>query len=140
MITKFIIPHKKTQPNSNKQPPPPKTSQKNDMNVTGLTPTFFGSLLQGFGLGVGSSIGHKTVDIMLPNGASRLEPKVPTGCETPSAVSSCVPTETKIKCSDELQLHIDCLRNELNGFNDFQYCDQVMENYFECMNPKKKTW
>ena len=102
---------------------------------------FLGSVVQGFGLGMGSSLGHRATDAIF--GEKKTEPPPATvqlvsslpptgqiaklsttnskGCDAPDEFGS---------CEKLLQKYRDCMCGE------FFHCDNIYDEYFVCIQPK----
>ena len=105
-------------------------------------PGFLGSVIQGFGLGMGSSLGHRATDAIF--GEKKTEPPA----ASVQLVSSVPPTGQRAKlsttnfkddqrssekfgsCEKLLQKYRDCMCGE------FIHCDQIYDEYFVCIQPK----
>jgi len=87
-------------------------------------PGFLGSMVQGFGLGMGSSMGHRATDAIFGQSRSGEKKK-----EFPQEMG-CVqkPVES---CEKLLHKYRDCMCGE------FFHCDQIYDEYFVCIQHKK---
>ena len=111
-------------PISKYTPPPPASRHSSTLPppVTySMVPSIMGSMIQGFGFGAGSSIGHRAVDSVL--GTSHATPP-------PQVVSDKKPIETsQNKCDEYNKLHQECL-NKTEKYSD---CDNFFTNYIHCI-------
>lgn len=100
-------------------PPPPQPApilSKNKENVhLSTTPGFFGSLIQGFGLGMGSSLGHRTIDNVF-------------GSSTPDISLTKPSKNSDDKCSKLLELYDNCIKNQKED------CHNYYNHFIQCSN------
>jgi hypothetical protein len=103
-------------------PPPEKTKQYeiHPARPQNSSPGFLGSMVQGFGLGMGSSMGHRATDAMLG------EKKTEQLHTNPVVVCQGFPES----CDQLLQKYRDCMSS------DFLHCDQNYDEYLVCIQPK----
>jgi len=97
-------------------PPPqqrPILSKNTETVHLSTNPGFFGSLIQGYGLGMGSSLGHRTIDNVF-------------GSSTPDISTTKYSKNSDDKCSKVLELYENCMKNQnedcLNYYNHFIQC------------------
>lgn len=82
------------------------------------SPGFLVSMVQGFGLGMGSSMGHRATDAMF--GEKKTEQS--------SSVVVCQGFPES--CEQLLQKYRDCMSS------DFLHCDQIYDEYLVCIQQK----
>lgn len=107
-------------------PPPPAPVKTKQYEIHPAQPShsgpgFLGSVVQGFGLGMGSSLGHRATDAIF--GEKKTEPPP----ATVQLVSSLPPTGS---CEKLLQKYSDCMSS------DYLHCDKIYDEYFVCIQPK----
>ena len=103
-------------------PPPAKTKQY-EIHPTqphNSSPGFLGSMVQGFGLGMGSSMGHRATDAIFG------EKKMEQSHTHPIVVCQGFPES----CDQLLQKYRDCMSS------DFLHCDKIYDEYLVCIQQK----
>ena len=122
-------------------PPPPLKPKQYEIRPTppgsvayGIPgPGFLGSMVQGFGLGMGSSMGHRATDAMFGSSSCHVEQptKNETNLEKIEPISKFAAAESdKPNCDDLLIKYRDCMSH------NFLDCDKIYDEYFQCIKYK----
>ena len=96
-------------------------------------PGFLGSMVQGLGLGMGSSMGHRATDAMFGSSSRHVEQPIKneTNKEKIEPISKFAAAESdKPNCDDILIKYRDCMSH------NFLDCDKIYDEYFQCIKYK----
>ena len=108
-------------PSYSASPPPSPKQQPQIYHNTLAGPGFFGSIIQGFGLGAGSSLGHRSVDALFGQVSSTKKPVEPTTITIPMA-----------NPDDDCTKHIDLYNSCRTNTHEIRDCSELYEKWFEC--------
>lgn len=123
------------------RPPPPSPKQQPQISHNSLAgPGFFGSMLQGFGLGAGSSIGHRSVDALFGQGSvgtQQLSSKQASleenfGSSPKKPVEPTVSVISMANPDDDCTKHIDLYNSCRTNTHEIHDCSELYEKWFEC--------
>jgi hypothetical protein len=95
-------------------PPPPTTSVEKHPLQTPPSVGFLGSMVQGFGLGAGSSMGHRAVDALLSSSSKE---------SVAYKISSTISND---ECRKYLDLYNSCMVRDGND------CEQLYRDFYVC--------
>lgn len=98
-------------------PPRPNLSKNTETSHVSTNPGFFGTLIQGYALGMGSSLGHRTVDKIFSSSTPDISPSNPS-------------INSDDKCSKLLDLYNNCMKNQNEDCNDYY------NHFVQCSNNK----
>jgi len=128
------MPRKSTYSQSSPQvlvhgPPPPSSRPIKQYDIRPPQPehpgpSFLGSMIQGMGLGAGSSLGHRMTDAILgpPSRPVQHPPSI-------TVSTTCTSNPGDPNCDGILERYRQCMSQ------DFFDCDTIYDEYFKCIQP-----
>jgi len=110
-------------------PPPPSSRPTKQYDIRPPqpehpVPSFLGSVIQGMGLGAGSSLGHRMTDVILGPPSRPVDRSLPVTISTSSTGNPGDPN-----CDDILERYRQCMSQ------DSFACDSIYDEYFHCIQP-----
>jgi hypothetical protein len=110
-------------------PPPPSSRATKQYDIRPPQPehpgpSFLGSVIQGMGLGAGSSLGHRMTDAILGPPSRPVDRSLPVTISTSSTGNPGDPN-----CDDIWERCRQCMSQDTFA------CDSIYDEYFKCIQP-----